>query len=124
MYFALDRGLSVQELSKAIGSGGYLLETVPNALFLFVRYLNDPQRGIIEAVNFTKDNDTIASIIASAFGGRTFIGFHGISYQPSSSFPLSGSPCLGELFEQVILLSINLKVLECQDTLDELTKVS
>jgi ADP-ribosylglycohydrolase len=68
MYFALDRGLSVQELSKTIGSGGYLLETVPNVLFLFVRYLNDPQRGITEAVNFTKDNDTIASIVASVFG--------------------------------------------------------
>jgi ADP-ribosyl-[dinitrogen reductase] hydrolase len=68
VYYALDRGLSVQELSKTIGSGGYLLETVPNALFIFVRYLNDPQRGIIEAVNFTKDSDTIASIIASAFG--------------------------------------------------------
>ncbi len=68
VYYALDRGLSVQELSKTIGSGGYLLETVPNALFIFVRYLNDPQRGIIEAVNFTKDSDTIASIVASAFG--------------------------------------------------------
>jgi ADP-ribosylglycohydrolase len=68
VYYALDRGLSVQELSKTIGSGGYLLETVPNALFIFVRYLNDPQRGIIEAVNFTKDSDTVASIVASAFG--------------------------------------------------------
>jgi ADP-ribosylglycohydrolase len=68
VYYALDRGLSVQELSKTIGSGGYLLETVPNALFIFVRYLDDPQRGIIEAVNFTKDSDTIASIVASAFG--------------------------------------------------------
>jgi ADP-ribosylglycohydrolase len=68
VYYALDRGLSVQELSKTIGSGGYLLETVPNALFIFVRCLDDPQRGIIEAVNFTKDSDTIASIVASAFG--------------------------------------------------------
>lgn len=50
VYYALDRGPSVQELSKTIGSGGYLLETVPNALFIFVRYLNDPQRGIIEAL--------------------------------------------------------------------------
>ena len=33
-----------------------------------MRYLNDPQRGIIEAVNFTKDSDTIASIVASVFG--------------------------------------------------------
>jgi hypothetical protein len=31
----------------------------------------------------------------SAGRGRTFIGFHDISYQPSSSFPLSGSPRLG-----------------------------
>jgi ADP-ribosylglycohydrolase len=68
VYYALDRGLSVQELSKTIGSGGYLMETVPNALFIFVKYLNDPQRGIIEAVNFTKDSDTIASLVASAFG--------------------------------------------------------
>ena len=30
-----------------------------------------------------------------AAGGRTFIGFHDISYQPSSSFPFSGSPRLG-----------------------------
>jgi ADP-ribosylglycohydrolase len=68
VYYALDRGLTVQELSKTIGSGGYLLETVTNALFIFAKYLDDPQRGIIEAVNFTKDNDTIASIVASAFG--------------------------------------------------------
>jgi ADP-ribosylglycohydrolase len=68
IYYALDKGLTVQELSKTIGSGGYLLETVTNALFIFVKYLDDPQRGIIEAVNFTKDNDTIASIVASAFG--------------------------------------------------------
>lgn len=68
VYYALHKNLSVREFAKLVGSSGYLLETVPNILFIFIKYLNDPQRGIIEAINFTKDNDTIGSALGAAFG--------------------------------------------------------
>ena len=51
-------------------SGAFLLETVPTALGIVAEYINDPQRGILEAVNRTWDNDTIASLVAAAFGAR------------------------------------------------------
>ncbi|MUN27910.1 ADP-ribosylglycohydrolase family protein [Sulfuracidifex metallicus] len=68
VYYALRKNLSVREFAKMVGSSGYLLETVPNILFIFIKYLNDPQSGIIEAINFTKDNDTIGSALGAAFG--------------------------------------------------------
>lgn len=51
-------------------SGAYLLETVPTALAIVAQYLDSPREGILEAVNRTWDNDTIASLVASAFGAR------------------------------------------------------
>ena len=51
-------------------SGAYLLETVPTALAIIAEFLDHPQAGILEAVNRTWDNDTIASLVAAAFGAR------------------------------------------------------
>jgi len=51
-------------------SGAYLLETVPTALSIIAEYLHDPRAAILEAVNRSWDNDTIASLVASAMGMR------------------------------------------------------
>lgn len=55
-------------------SGAYCLETVPSVLFILARFGHDPERAILEAVNNTKDNDTIAAIVGSAVGA-----LHGVS---------------------------------------------
>jgi ADP-ribosylglycohydrolase len=49
-------------------SGSYLLETVPSALLTLMRHADDPEEAIIRAVNDTRDNDTIASIVGAAIG--------------------------------------------------------
>ena len=49
-------------------SGAYLLETVPSALYILMRHAHDPKEAIVRAVNDTKDNDTIASIVGAAVG--------------------------------------------------------
>lgn len=45
-------------------SGAFLLETVPTSLLILMRYANDPEQAMLRAVNDTKDNDTIAAIVA------------------------------------------------------------
>jgi ADP-ribosylglycohydrolase len=49
-------------------SGSYLLETVPSALLTLMRHADDPEEAIIRAVNDTRDNDTLASIVGAAIG--------------------------------------------------------
>ena len=49
-------------------SGAYCLETVPSALFILARFAHDPEAAILQAVNNTKDNDTIAAIVGAAVG--------------------------------------------------------
>lgn len=51
-------------------SGAFLLETVPTALSIIAEHLHEPRTAILEAVNRTWDNDTIASLVASAMGMR------------------------------------------------------
>jgi len=59
---------SVLDLCNSWYSGAYLLETVPSALYILMRYASDPEEAIIRAVNDTKDNDTIAAIVGAAVG--------------------------------------------------------
>jgi ADP-ribosylglycohydrolase len=49
-------------------SGAYLLETVPTVLHILMRHAADPEEAIVRAVNDTKDNDTIGSIVGAAVG--------------------------------------------------------
>lgn len=51
-------------------SGAFLLETLPITLFIIARHGDDPGLAIRAAVNHTRDNDTIASLVASAMGAR------------------------------------------------------
>jgi ADP-ribosylglycohydrolase len=65
---ALSNDISTEILGNEIGSGAYLLETVPMSLFVILRYGCDPQEAILQAVNYTKDNDTVGSIVGTAMG--------------------------------------------------------
>jgi ADP-ribosylglycohydrolase len=58
-------------------SGAYLLETVPTVLHILMRHAADPEEAIVRAVNDTKDNDTIGSIVGAAVGA-----LHGESALP------------------------------------------
>lgn len=50
-------------------SGAYLLETVPSVLHILTLWGDDPEEAMARAVNDTRDNDTIASIVGAALGG-------------------------------------------------------
>lgn len=65
---SLASGLSVLEFGDLTYSGAFLLETLPVTPFIVERHGNDPDRAIRAAVNHTRDNDTIASLVASAIG--------------------------------------------------------
>lgn len=51
-------------------SGAFVLETIPTVLSIITEHLHEPRRAILEAVNRTWDNDTIASMVAAAMGMR------------------------------------------------------
>lgn len=66
----LARDHSVLAFGDLTYSGAFLLETLPVTLFIIARHGDDPDRAICAAVNHTRDNDTIASLVASAMGAR------------------------------------------------------
>lgn len=74
---ALQNNLEVSEACDLWHSGAYCLETVSSVLYILARHGHDPERAILEAVNNTKDNDTIAAIVGSAVGA-----LHGRSNLP------------------------------------------
>jgi ADP-ribosylglycohydrolase len=53
---------------RKMKSGAYMLETMPAIMYILTKWWKDPERAILEAVNSTKDNDTIASIVATVMG--------------------------------------------------------
>lgn len=59
-------------------SGAYLLETVPSVLYILERHGDDPREALLQAVNDTRDNDTIAAIVGAVVGAR-----HGRSGLPA-----------------------------------------
>ena len=65
---AFERGLSTREACDSWYSGAFLLETVPSVLYVLMRHGHDPEAAIVRAVNDTRDNDTIASIVGAAVG--------------------------------------------------------
>jgi ADP-ribosylglycohydrolase len=67
---ALRHDVSVEKFGNGIGSGAYLLETVPVVLYILLKNKDKPRDAVLEAVNYTRDNDTIASIVGDAVGAR------------------------------------------------------
>ncbi len=65
---AYDQHLPVHQACDRWYSGAYLLETVPCVLYTLLRYGDEPEEAIVRAVNDTRDNDTVASIVGAAVG--------------------------------------------------------
>ena len=57
-----------REACDAWGSGAFLLETVPSVLWILANHAHDAEAAIVRAVNDTRDNDTVASIVGAAVG--------------------------------------------------------
>jgi ADP-ribosyl-[dinitrogen reductase] hydrolase len=68
VFLGLEKNMTPLAFGELTFSGAFLLETLPITLFLIAQSLDDPDRGICNAVNYTRDNDTIASLVASAMG--------------------------------------------------------
>jgi ADP-ribosyl-[dinitrogen reductase] hydrolase len=68
VHLALSQNWSTLEACERWHSGAYLLETLPCVVYILARHGDHPEEAIIRAVNDTKDNDTIATIVGAAVG--------------------------------------------------------
>ena len=66
--FGYENDMTVEQFSEYFGSGAYVLETDTMLLYILSKYLTDPKKAIIQAVNYSKDNDTVASVVGAAMG--------------------------------------------------------
>ena len=66
--FGYKNNMTVEQFSEYFGSGAYVLETDAVFLYILSKYITDPKEAIIQAVNYSKDNDTVASIVGAAIG--------------------------------------------------------
>jgi ADP-ribosylglycohydrolase len=66
--FGYKNNMTAEQFSEYFGSGAYVLETDTMLLYILSKYLTDPKEAIIQAVNYSKDNDTVASIVGAAMG--------------------------------------------------------
>jgi ADP-ribosylglycohydrolase len=76
---ALAQGQDVLTACSVWHSGAYLLETLPTALYIVARHGDNPREAILQAVNNTRDNDTVAAIVGAAVGA-----LHGLAGWPST----------------------------------------
>jgi hypothetical protein len=58
-------------------SGAFVLESVPAALYYFLRFRDDPEAAIVSAVNETRDSDTIGAMAGTLAGAA-----HGVEALP------------------------------------------
>jgi ADP-ribosylglycohydrolase len=65
---AARRHWTTRQACDAWGSGAYLLETVPSALWILANHAHDPEEAIVRAVNDAWDNDTVGAIVGAAVG--------------------------------------------------------
>ena len=75
---AVHKGAPVREGGQRWFSGAYLLETVPTVLHIVAQHGHDPREALLVAVNDTRDNDTIASIVGGVMGAA-----HGTAWIPT-----------------------------------------
>ena len=66
--FGYENNMTVEQFGEYFGSGAYVLETDTMLLYILSKYLTHPKEAIIQAVNYSKDNDTVASIVGAAMG--------------------------------------------------------
>ncbi len=62
------------EVFARLGTSYLADETVPSAFYCFSRYFDEPEKGMIEAVNAGGDTDSIACITGALCGARHGIG--------------------------------------------------
>lgn len=62
-----------QEVFSYTHNGAFALESVPAALYVFLRWTDDPSEGLVQAVNAGYDADSVASMAGNLFGA-----FHGL----------------------------------------------
>lgn len=65
---ALTEGWNLLQLNEAVGSGAYLLETVPMVLYTLMMYAGEPFEALVASVTNTEDSDTIGSIVGYTIG--------------------------------------------------------
>jgi ADP-ribosylglycohydrolase len=61
---------STLEACESWGSGAYLLETVPSALYILEKHGDSFEEAVVRAVNDTLDNDTSGAIVGAVMGAR------------------------------------------------------
>jgi ADP-ribosylglycohydrolase len=66
--FGNENDMTIEQFGEYFGSGAYVLETDTILLYILSKYITDPKQAIIQAVNYSKDNDTTASIVGAAMG--------------------------------------------------------
>lgn len=74
-----EADVSTVDACNQIHSGAYVLETVSCALYILMKHAHDPAEAVIRAVNDTRDNDTIASVVGAMVGA-----IHGLSAFPGN----------------------------------------
>ncbi|MCZ8203740.1 ADP-ribosylglycohydrolase family protein [Gemmatimonas sp.] len=75
---AVHKRTPVREAGQRWFSGAFLLETVPCVLHIVAQHGHEPREALLAAVNDTRDNDTIASIVGGAMGAA-----HGTAWIPA-----------------------------------------
>ncbi|MDI9611114.1 MAG: ADP-ribosylglycohydrolase family protein, partial [Archaeoglobales archaeon] len=75
---ALKEKWSLRKLDEKVGSGAYLLETIPMVLYSLMLYADKPFEALVESVSNSKDCDTIGAIVGSIIGA-----LHGVKAFPS-----------------------------------------
>ena len=74
---AINEGWSLYTLSNIVGSGAYLLETIPMVLYTLMLYADNPFKALIKSVTVSRDRDTIGTIVGYFLGA-----LHGIKGFP------------------------------------------
>ncbi len=64
-----DRKMSVEAAAKICGTTGFVVHTIPFALFCFLRFRDDPLRALTEAISAGGDTDSFDAILGGWFGG-------------------------------------------------------
>ncbi|MGE5418488.1 MAG: ADP-ribosylglycohydrolase family protein [Accumulibacter sp.] len=72
----LKKNITLNEADRIFWSGAYVLESLPFALFAFLRTPSEFNKVLLDGVNFSHDSDTVGAIacgLAGAYNGRGVI---------------------------------------------------
>lgn len=72
---AIEMDLDPEEVRERWGSGGYVLESLPYAFFIFLKHPNDYEK-ILKQCLMAKDTDTVASLALTLAGA--YLGYNNI----------------------------------------------